>query len=146
MISLVERGGKARSFKVENFKPDTINAVLSHISRDSRLHTDEAQFYKRPGKQFAEHAYVTHCQEEYARGDVTTNTVEGFFSIFKRGMTGIYQHRSEQHLHRYLKEFDFRYSNRAALKIDDAQRTELAVKGAEGKRLTYRNPNGKAAA
>lgn len=146
VISLVERGGRARSFKVENFRPDTIKMVLSHISPESRLHTDEAHHYKKPGKQFAAHESVLHGGGEYARGDVTTNTVEGFFSIFKRGMTGVYQHCSEQHLHRYLKEFDFRYSNRAKLKIDDTMRTELAVKGAVGKRLTYRNPDGKKAA
>lgn len=146
VISLVERGGRAHSFKVENFQPDTIREVLSHVSRESRLHTDEAHHYRKPGKEFAEHGRVIHCQEEYARGDITTNTVEGFFSIFKRGMIGVYQHCSEQHLHRYLKEFDFRYSHRAKLKIDDAQRTALAVKGAEGKRLTYRNPDSKKAA
>lgn len=146
IISLVERGGRARSFKVGNFKPDTIRSVLSNVSKESRLHTDEAHHYKKPGREFAEHSYVTHCQEEYARGDVTTNTVEGFFSIFKRGMVGVYQHCSEQHLHRYLKEFDFRYSNREALKVDDAERTTRAVKGAVGKRLTYRNPDGRKAA
>jgi transposase-like protein len=147
VISLVERGGKARSFKVENFKPDTIRKVLfENISTESRLHTDEAHHYRKPGREFAAHERVIHCQEEYARGDVTTNTVEGFFSIFKRGMTGVYQHCSEQHLSRYLKEFDFRYSNRSALGVEDVERTTRAIKGAAGKRLTYRNPDGKAAA
>ena len=96
---------------------------------------------KKPGKQFAAHERVNHSKKEYARGDVTTNTVEGFFGIFKRGMMGVYQHCGEQHLQRYLVEFDFRYSNRAALGIEDAERTTLALKGAEGKRLTYRRPN-----
>src|SRR2546423_1647264 len=87
-----------------------------------------------------------HSAEEYVRyeGDRTvhTNTVEGYYSIFKRGMTGIYQHCSEKHLHRYLAEFDFRYSNRIRLGIDDTVRTAKALKGAAGKRLSYRNPHG----
>ncbi len=104
---------------------------------DSRLHTDEAHHYRKPGQEFATHERVNHSEEEYARGDVTTNTVEGFFSIFKRGMRGVYQHCSEQHLQRYLDEFDFRYSNRSALGVEDAERTARAIKGAEGKRLTF---------
>lgn len=147
VISLVERGGKVRSFKVKDLNIETIRDTLqSNIKPETTLHTDEAQHYKRVGKEFAAHERVNHSEGEYARGDVTTNTVEGFFSIFKRGMTGIYQHCGEQHLQRYLHEFDFRYSNRAALEIDDAQRTALAIKGAEGKRLKYRNPNFRKAA
>lgn len=135
VVSLVERGGRARSFHVENFKPETIRKVLfENIVLDSRLHTDEAHHYKRPGKEFAEHASVNHSAEEYARGDVTTKTVEGFFGIFKRGMRGIYHHCGEQHLKRYLTEFDFRYSHR---KVTDADRALIALKGIEGKRLTY---------
>ncbi len=84
---------------------------------------------------------MKHSDEEYARGDVTTNTVEGYFSIFKRGMVGVYQHCGEQHLHRYLNEFDFRYSNRIALGVDDAERTTRAIRGVAGKRLNYRQPN-----
>lgn len=139
VISLVERGGKARSFKVKNFKPETIRKVLfENISTESRLHTDEAHHYRKPGREFAEHGRIVHSNEEYARGDITTNTVEGFFSIFKRGMRGIYQHCGEQHLHRYLKEFDFRYSNRMALGVSDTERTARAIRGAESKRLMYK--------
>jgi len=142
VVSLVERGGKARSIKVQDLKPATVKKVLDeNVNKESRLHTDQANFYKKPGKEFAEHASVNHASLEYARGDVTTNSVEGFFGIFKRGLTGVYQHCGEQHLQRYMYEFDFRYSNRTALGIDDAKRTELAVKGAAGKRLTYRRPH-----
>jgi hypothetical protein len=100
--------------KVEDLKPATIAAVLSHVDPASRLHTDQAGFYRKPGKGFASHESVNHANKEYARGDVTTNTVEGFFSLFKRGMYGTYHLCDEKHLHRYLAEFDFRYSNRAA--------------------------------
>jgi transposase-like protein len=142
VISLVERGGRARSIKVDDLSAKTIRETLrNNVALESRLHTDEAQHYKGPGREFAKHERVNHSEKEYARGDVTTNTVEGFFSIFKRGMTGVYQHCSEQHLQRYLDEFDFRYSNRAALGVDDAERTTRAIKGAEGKRLTYRRTN-----
>ncbi len=142
VISLVERGGKVRSIKVNDLSAATVRKVLfENVALDSRLHTDEAAHYRKPGKQFAAHERVNHSAKEYARGDVTTNTVEGYFGIFKRGMKGVYQHCGEQHLQRYLVEFDFRYSNRAALGIEDAERTTLALKGAEGKRLTYRRPN-----
>ena len=100
--------------------------------------TDEAPHYVRVGKEFAEHGTVNHGREEYARGEVTTNTVEGYFSIFKRGMKGVYQHCSEKHLHRYLAEFDFRYNNRSALGVEDEARTRTALEGIKGKRLTYR--------
>ena len=103
--------------------------------------TDEASIYPATGAHFADHQTVNHGQREYARGAVSTNTVEGYFSIFKRGMKGVYQHCSEAHLHRYLAEFDFRYSNRAALEIDDAARAAKALKGIQGKRLTYRRPD-----
>jgi transposase-like protein len=142
VISLVERGGRARSIKVEELDIPTIRAALANVSRESRLHTDQAQHYKRVGREFAAHESVNHGELEYARGDVTTNTVEGFFGIFKRGMRGIYQHCGEQHLHRYLVEFDFRYSNRIALGVDDKDRAAKAVAGAAGKRLTYRQPDG----
>ena len=111
---------------------------------DSDLNTDEAQHYKALGKNFASHDAVNHSEEEYVRREggklVTTNTVEGFFGIFKRGMVGVYQHCAEHHLQAYLNEFDFRYSNRSALGIEDTERTERAVKGAAGKRLTYKQP------
>jgi transposase-like protein len=147
VISLVERGGRARSIKVEKIDAVTIRKVLmDNVAIESRLHTDELHLYRRPGREFAAHERVNHSNQEYARGDVTTNTVEGFFSIFKRGMRGIYQHCGEQHLQRYLAEFDFRYSNRVALGVDDAERTTRAIMGAKGKRLTYRNPDGLQAA
>lgn len=147
VLTLVERHGRARSFKVESLKSDDVRRVLlQNASTESRLHTDEAYHYRKPGLEFAAHERVNHSEQEYARGDVTTNTVEGFFSIFKRGMKGVYHHCGEQHLQRYLTEFDFRYSNRSAMGIEDAERTTLAIKGAEGKRLTYRRTNGQPAA
>lgn len=142
VVSLVERGGRARSIKVEELNAETIAQVLAeNVARASALHTDEARHYRKPGQEFAAHETVNHKAGEYARDGVTTNTVEGFFGIFKRGMHGVYQHCGEQHLQRYLNEFDFRYSNRVALGIDDGARTTLAIKGAEGKRLTYRHIN-----
>ncbi len=100
--------------------------------------TDQAHMYRRIGRQFVSHEAVDHGKEEWVRGTVHTNTVEGFFSIFKRGMVGVYQHCSERHLHRYLSEFDFRYSNRVKLGVDDTERARRAIAGAGGKRLTYR--------
>jgi hypothetical protein len=99
--------------------------------------TDEAIQYKAVGREFASHGAVNHSQEEYVRGHVYTNTVEGYYSIFKRGMIGVYRHCAEKHLHRYLAEFDFRYSNRVRLGIDDDMRREIALKGIVGKRLYY---------
>lgn len=137
ILTLVERGGKSRSFKMENLRDETVKRLLlENVSTKSRLHTDEGTS-PSTGLLFAKHETVKHGADEYARGDVTTNTVEGFFSVFKRGMRGTYQHCGEQHLQRYLDEFDFRYSNRVALGISDAERTLRAIKGAEGKRLTY---------
>jgi ISXO2-like transposase domain len=100
--------------------------------------------YRAIGGRFASHESVNHSEDEWVRGDAHTNTVEGFFSIFKRGMTGVYQHCGEQHLHRYLAEFDFRYSNRVKLGVDDTERTRRAIKGAGGKRLTYRRTRSQA--
>ena len=100
--------------------------------------TDQDKNFVRIGEEFAGHDTVDHHRAEYARGDASTNTVEGFFSIFKRGVVGVYHHVSEAHLDRYLAEFDFRYSNRAKLGVTDGERAALALKGIEGKRLTYR--------
>jgi hypothetical protein len=100
--------------------------------------TDENTMYRKIGRQFAEHSAVKHYEKEYVRGDVTTNTVEGAFSIFKRGMKGVYQHCGEKHLHRYLAEFEFRYSNREAVGCNDTDRSVEAMKGIVGKRITYR--------
>jgi hypothetical protein len=139
IVALVERGGSVRSFHIPGANLDeVVNVVRGNIARESRLHTDESKLYHRVGKEFASHETVTHGDYEYARGDVTTNSVEGYFSIFKRGMRGVYQHCKEKHLHRYLAEFDFRYNRRIALGIADGERAALAVKGAAGKRLTYR--------
>ena len=147
VVSLVDRQtGVARSFHVtDNLTADTISRLLfTNVRRDSRLMTDEAHFYIRPGWDFAAHGRVAHAQEEYVSKldrTIHTNTIEGFFSIFKRGMKGIYQHCGQQHLQRYLHEFDFRYTFRAANGYDDAERTAVAIRGARGKRLTYRQPN-----
>ena len=100
--------------------------------------TDEAGQYGPIGRRFADHATVRHGIGEYVRGDAHTNTVEGYFSIFKRGMKGVYQHCSSRHLKRYLSEFDFRYNARAALEVGDMERMTQALAGAAGKRLTYR--------
>ena len=130
IVALVERGGPARSFVVQNVDKETIRKVLfTNADRKSTLMTDEHMAYPASGAHFADHQTVNHSEKEYARGTTSTNTVEGYFSIFKRGMVGTYQHVSEAHLHRYLAEFDFRYSNRAALEISDQIRTETALQG-----------------
>jgi transposase-like protein len=139
VMTLVERGGKARSIHVDRLTSLGVYIVLhNHADPASELNTDEAPYYRRAGRAFKKHEAVNHAREEWARGSVTTNTVEGFFSIFKRGMKGVYQHCGEKHLQRYLAEFDFRYSNRKALGIEDTERAAITIKGAEGKRLTYR--------
>lgn len=140
VLTLVERGGPSRSIKLDKINKKSIRAILlDQVDPMSRLMTDEANHYQMaPVNQ---HQSVNH-QKEYVSGDVYTNTAEGFFSIFKRGMRGIYQHCGEQHLNRYLAEFDFRYSNRVALGVNDTVRAERAVKGARGKRLTYRRTSG----
>ncbi|MGD0762667.1 MAG: IS1595 family transposase [Roseiarcus sp.] len=141
VLTMVERGGRAVSVKVEDLTVQALKTVIGkHVVLDSTLNTDEAQFYKPIGKKFADHQAVNHGDGEYARGETTTNTVEGFFGIFKRGMKGVYQHCGEFHLQAYLDEFDFRYSNRIGLGIDDTERAHRAIKGASGKRLTYRSP------
>ena len=139
VLALVDRDtGKSRMFYVEGGSGKLIQPiVLDNLAREARLMTDEATMYRSIGREFAEHGAVKHCRNEYVRGDVTTNTVEGAFSIFKRGMKGIYQHCGEKHLHRYLAEFEFRYSNRAALGCNDADRTDAMLRGIVGKRLTY---------
>jgi transposase-like protein len=142
VLTLVERGGPARSFHIHSASIDTIAPILrTNIIRESRLMTDKAPIYKNVGKEFAEHGSVDHSIDEYVRGDIHTNTVEGYYSIFKRGMKGIYQHCAEKHLHRYLSEFDFRYTNRIARGIGDASRANKALEGIKGKRLTYRRPH-----
>ena len=151
IVSLIDRStGRATSFIIPGMlNATTIGQLLyTNVDRASRLMTDQAHFYKAPGKQFAAHDSVNHGEGEYVRkGDRTThtNTVEGFFGIFKRGMRGIYQHCGQQHLGRYVAEFDFRYSNRSALGINDDHRGDICLKRIEGKRLTYRRINQQAA-
>ena len=141
IVALVERGGEVRAFHVPHVTATNVRDVLvKHADRKSRLHTDESNLYPKVGAEFAAHETVRHSAGEYARGDVTTNSAEGYFGIFKRGMRGVYQHCGEQHLQRYLNEFSFRYNNRSKLGIEDRERAALAVKGIEGKRLTYRGP------
>jgi len=138
VLSLVERGGPIRSFKLDG-KPTSyeIKGILDdQVHSRSRLVTDGAQYYK--GARFAKHQSVDHSKTYVTDGDVHTNTLEGYFSIFKRGMVGTYQHCGEQHLQRYLNEFDFRANNRTKLGVSDAERTVRALKGSAGKRLTYR--------
>lgn len=142
IVSLVERGGRVRSFHVATADKVTVGSiVMDNVARESRLHTDESRLYTGADQHFASHETVHHSSKEYARGDVNTNSVEGYFSIFKRGMRGIYQHCSEKHLHRYLAEYDFRYNHRTALGFNDGERMSLAVTNAAGKRLTYRRPH-----
>ncbi len=138
IVALVERGGNVRSFHVPRADKETVSKIVTeNIARESRLFTDESNLYRGAAAHFAEHSTVKHSAFEYARGDVHTNTVEGYFSVFKRGMRGVYQHCKEKHLHRYLAEYEFRHNTRY---IGDEERTLVAVKGAEGKRLMY-HPN-----
>lgn len=142
IVSLVERGGSVRSFHVATADKDNVTAIVrDNIDRDSRLHTDESRLYHGSDLHFTSHETVKHSRKEYVRGDVHTNSAEGFFGIFKRGMRGVYQHCKEKHLHRYLAEFDFRYNNRIALGVNDTERADNAAKAIRGKRLTYRRIN-----
>jgi transposase-like protein len=149
VFTLVERDGTARSFHMPNVEANNLRSVLAvHADKASHFMTDEARAFTAVGWNFASHGTVKHSDDEYVRYEdngrrvVTTNTVEGFFSIIKRGVYGVYQHVSEAHLHRYLAEFDFRYSNREKCGVDDVQRAALAVQGAKGRRLTYETTGG----
>jgi transposase-like protein len=136
VFSLIERGGKVRSIHVPAVNAETLRPVLNQqLHASSRLMTDEARHFIPLGKEYAEHHTVSHSIGEYVRGGAHTNTIEGYFSIFKRGMKGVYQHCSADHLKRYLAEFDFRYNER---EITDCERTAIALQGIKGKRLTYR--------
>src|SRR6266849_8059344 len=129
VFALVERDGTVRSFHVPNVRGDNLHAVLSvHADRASHFMTDEAPVFTGIGWNFASHGTVKHSADEYVRGDVHTNTIEGFFSILKRGVYGTYQHVSEAHVHRYLAEFDFRYNNRAGLGVNDGERATKALR------------------
>ena len=143
VLTLIDREtGRAHSTVIDNLRPETIAPIVNaNLSREAILMTDEANHYKKLGKAFVGHETVQHKKDEYVRaGDpvITTNTVENYFSVFKRGMKGTYQHCAKKHLHRYLAEFDFRYSNRSALGCEDQERTVRALVGIIGKRLTYR--------
>jgi transposase-like protein len=145
VFSLVERGGKVRSFHVANVTATTLRPIIVTVaSRKSHFRTDESGVYWAVGEEYKTHQTVNHSVEEYVRGDAHTNTIEGYFSILKRGIIGTYHHISEAHLHRYLAEFDFRYSHRVKLGFDDGERARLAIRGAAGKRLTYRQPDQRA--
>lgn len=137
IVSLVDReAGSVRSFHVPTADAETVAKIVrDNVHRESRLQTDESRLYTKVGEDFAVHETVNHSAKEYARGDVTTNTVEGYFGIFKRGMRGNYQHCAEKNLHRYLAEYDFRYNTR---NMTDGERAMLAVRNGDGKRLTYR--------
>jgi transposase-like protein len=139
VVAVLERGGKARVFHVGNANRETVDAILhANADKASRLMTDQSHLYKTIGKEFASHETVNHSEDEFIRGDVYTNTVEGFFSVFKRGMRGVYQHCDEKYLNLYVKEFEFRHNHRVALGYSDKERATLAVKGVVGKRLTLR--------
>ncbi|UDL88331.1 IS1595 family transposase [Mesorhizobium sp. PAMC28654] len=143
VLSLVERDGRVASFHVANVTADTVRPIIvTTADRASALMTDESAVYPRLGKEYASHGTVNHSANEYARlgGFMHINTAENFFSILKRGINGVYHSVSEAHLHRYLSEFDFRYNYRSGLGVEDAERAAKALKGAEGKRLTYRQP------
>ena len=139
VVSLVDRTSKkAKSVVVDNLNASTLAKIMDeNIAKEARLFTDDAKMYRRIAKRFADHQTVDHTASEYVRDEVHTNTIEGFFSIFKRGMKGIYQHCGKGHLHRYLAEFDLRYDNRIALGIGDSARANNILMGVVGKRLTY---------
>lgn len=148
VLSLVDRvTGEARSFVITDLRLSTIGPIIeANLAREAWLMTDEAQRYVGLGWNFSGHGIVNHGKGEYVSEfdrRVHTNTVEGFYSIFKRGMRGVYQHCASRHLHRYVAEFDFRYTNRIAAGVDDAMRATKAVAGVVGKRLTYRQPHGR---
>jgi transposase-like protein len=145
VFTLVERKGRARSRHVADVTSKTLRRVLvTQASRKSHLMTDEAAVYEKIGKEFAGHSTVNHSADEYTRGVVYTNTAESFFALFKRAVYGQFHHVSEAHLHRYLAEADFKYNHRIALGIDDAERARALLRGAKGKRLLYRQPDGAA--
>ena len=146
VLSLVDRDTKqVRSMVVDNLKSETLAPILrENIAKEARLMTDEASQYKPIGPEFAEHGVVRHGAGEYVRSDdktIHTNTIEGYFSIFKRGMKGVYQHCGKQHLHRYVAEFEFRYNHRIARGVDDSQRAAILLGSVVGKRLTYKLPD-----
>ena len=142
IVALVERGGSLRTFHVGVCDKHTVtNIIIENVSVETKIATDESRLYNDVTALGFEHGTVKHSAKEYVREWVHTNSLEGYFSIFKRGMRGIYQHCAEKHLHRYLAEYDFRYNYRIALGFNDNDRTDAALKGTLGKRLTYRRPH-----
>lgn len=143
LVTLVDRTtGRAKNMVVDDVTKATLLPILKdNIAKEATLYTDEAGQYSGMGKVFATHEFVSHGKGEYGRGEIHTNTVEGYFSIFKRGMKGVYQHCAKKHLHRYAAEFEFRYNNRVANGVDDRERAEIGLRAVRGKRLTYRQPN-----
>lgn len=146
IVALVEPKGRVRAFHVKRASADGVREILvTNASRDSELHTDESRLYTEVGKEFADHKTVRHGwnQSGFYVGSEgqTTNAVENFFGIFKRGMRGTYTFCGEQHLSRYVSEFEFRHNTRSGLGVSDAERAAAALKGIEGKRLTYRRPH-----
>lgn len=144
VLTLVDReSGRARSMVVDNIRPATLGPIiLENLAREARLMTDEAKVYLPIGRAFAEHGVVNHSADEYVSATdrtIHTNTIEGYFSVFKRGMKGVYQHCAKRHLHRYLAEYDFRYNERIANGVNDLERTSRALSGIVGKRLKYRD-------
>lgn len=138
VLTLVSRDGEARSFHIDEANQQNILPIIRrNLATEAKVVTDDAGYYRNLDKEYM-HAFVNHSAGQYGRGIIHTNTIEGYYSIFKRGMKGVYQHCSEKHLHRYLAEFDFRYSNRVRLGVNDEARATRAIKGAPGKRLTYR--------
>lgn len=141
VVALVERSGEARAMALDRVTGENVRTILrQHVSGDARLYTDESNLYAGMSARFADHQTVCHSREEYVRGPVHTNTVEGFFSILKRGIHGVYHHVSRRHLPRYLDEFTFRYTNRTARGVEDGPRAMLAIIGSAGKRLTFKAP------
>lgn len=140
VFSLVERGGKMRSFHVPNVTADTLRPILKeHVAADANLMTDEVSQYTKVGREFASHGVVRHGRGEYARGKASTNAIENCFSLLKRGLVGTFHHVGEQHLQRYAREFDFRYNYREANGFSDRDRADMALRGIGGKRLLYRD-------
>jgi transposase-like protein len=139
VIGLVERGGETRLFHVQRATKQTVREILvRNASRKSKLFTDESRLYTTTGDEYAQHRTTNHASGEYVRGEVHSNTIENVFSVFKRGMRGVYQHCGEAHLQRYLTEFGFRFNHRTKLGVTDAERFSLLLQQIEGKRLTYR--------
>lgn len=142
VLALVDReSGKARSIVVEDLKAQTLVPILQeNIDHEATIHTDEAGQYRSLGRVFADHDFVRHSADQWAKpGGVHTNTIEGYFSIFKRGIKGVYQHCAKKHLHRYAAEVEFRYNNRIGNGTDDVMRAAIALRGVQGKRLLYRD-------